>query len=128
MWVLILAIASFLVFVSITLLLWLAGHLENRKRSHREELLGAEPFTFLSVYQAFEPVFSILWEGPIQALEITRRAGKRGIPVSRLRPIFAEAAKRFPEVYDGYTFQQCLQFMEGSELIQWCGQKAILTC
>ena len=123
----VLAIASLLVFLVIVLLLWLADTLENHRQPTKEELLMAEPFTFLSLPQAFEPMFAVLWEAPIHALELTHDCGTRGILVSRLRSTFDEAARRFPEVYDGYGFEQWLQFLEYAELIQWSGQRATLT-
>lgn len=127
MWVLILAIASFLVFVSIVLLLWLADALENRKLPFQETPCIAEPFTFLSIPQAFEPIFAPLWEAPVHALEVARSGGVPGVPVSRLRSTFAKAAARFPEVYDGHGFEQWLQFLESAEFVHWSGQRAVLT-
>jgi hypothetical protein len=127
MWVLILAIASFLVFVSTVLLLWLADSLESRTQPSRLELSAEEPFAFLSISQGFEMQYSALWEAPIRALELTRQTGRRGIPVSRLRPIFSRAAACFPEVYDGYRFEQWLQFLESIGLIHWYGQNAMLS-
>jgi hypothetical protein len=127
MWVLVLAIASFLAFFSIVPLLWLAKALESRNIQHKRRGCLEQPFTFLSINHAFEPTFAPLWEAPIHGLELMKSAGAQGIPVSRLRPIFNKTAVRFPEMYDGYSFEQWLQFLEDTELACWTGHKFVLT-
>jgi hypothetical protein len=127
MWVLLLAVASFLAFLSITLLLWLADALETRARRLKRKYNVGSPFIVLAIAQAFEPVFALLWEAPIHALELVKAGGARGIPVSCLRPVFNEAAARFPEIYDGYGFEHWLQFLEDLHLVNWIGQQITLT-
>lgn len=127
MWVLFLAVASFLAFVSIVLLLWLADVLETRKPRPERKVHLEPPFPALSIAQAFEPVFAPLWEAPVQALELVQSGGAHGIAVSRLRPTFNKAAARFPEIYDGYGFEQWLRFLEDIQLVTWSGQKVTLT-
>ena len=70
MWLLFLSIASFLAFLGITVLLWLADALEAHQRRserivHADQLLAVH-----SIAQAFEPIFAALWEAPIHALEV----------------------------------------------------------
>jgi hypothetical protein len=127
MWVLLLAVASFLAFVSIVLLLCVANALEARETCRKSEIHVGPSFAVLSITQAFEPVFSVLWEAPIHALELIRSGGARGIPVSRLRSTFNEAAARFPEIYDGLNFEQWLQFLEDAQFVVWAGQQVTLT-
>lgn len=127
MLVLILAVASFLAFVSIGLMLWLADTLEAHKSQLRQKVQVRQPFIFLSIADAFEPMFVVLWEAPIAALELIQSAGQHGIPVSRLRPIFNKAAACFPEIYDGHGFEHWLQFFEDAQLIDWKGQEVTLT-
>ena len=123
----ILAVASFLAFVSIGLLLWLADTLEARKSQLGPRVHVRPRFVFLSIAEAFEPMFAVLWEAPITALELIRSAGEHGIPVSSLRPIFNKAAASFPEIYDGHGFEHWLQFLEDDQLIDWRGQEVTLT-
>jgi hypothetical protein len=127
MWVLFLAVASIFAFLSITLLLWLADALETRASRPKRKYNIGSPFIVISIAQAFEPVFALLWEAPIHALELVQAGGARGIPVSRLRPIFNEATARFPEIYDGYSFEHWLQFLEDLHLVNWSGQQITLT-
>ena len=127
MWVLLLAVASFLAFVSIVLLLCVANALEARQTRRKSEIHVEPSFTVLSITQAFEPVFAVLWDAPIHALELIQSGGTRGIPVSRLRSIFNKEAARFPEIYDGLSFEQWLQFLEDAQFVVWTGQQVILT-
>lgn len=129
MWVLFLAAASFLAYIGILVLLCLADGLETRTRARRTTVLihHIEPFSTLSVTQAFEPIYALLWEAPVLALNCLNSAGPKGLPASQLHPTFRKAAVRFPEIYDGYSFPQWLQFLEKSELIRWDGQQITLT-
>jgi hypothetical protein len=80
----------------------------------------------LSIGHAFNPIYAVLWEEPLAALRLIESSGQSGIRVERLQPIFNQAAVRFPEIYDGYTFSQWLEFLEGIGLIVW-GDRVKLT-
>jgi hypothetical protein len=127
MLVLILAIASFLVFFAIAALLLIAGTLESRTIRHKRTLTLAKPLPLLSIAEAFDPIYSVLWEAPVAALKLIDSAGLSGVPVARLRPIYEEAAARFPEIYEGCAFVQWLQFLEQTQLISWHGYSVVLT-
>jgi hypothetical protein len=68
-----------------------------------------------------------LWEAPLAALRLIESSGPSGIRVARVQPIFNQAADCFPEIYDGYTFSQWLEFLEETGFIVWSGDKAKLT-
>jgi len=127
---LILAIALFLGFFVVVALLRVASTGESqeicRHRIQTTETL-TRPLALLSITEAFDPVHAILWEAPIAALQVIDSAGSVGIPVARLRPIFVKAAACFPEVYDGCSFVQWLQFLEQNQLISWQAQSAVIT-
>ena len=125
--VLILDSASLLIFFVVVVLLWIAGTLESRAIHRKEKLSLAEPLPLLSITEAFDPIYSALWEAPVAALELIDSAGRGGIPVARLRPIYEEAASRFPEIYDGCSFVQWLHFMEKVQLVSWHDYKVVLT-
>jgi hypothetical protein len=124
---LILAIASLLFFFLVVALLWIANTLESRTIRRRRILIPTESLAPLSINEAFEPIYSVLWEAPIAALELVQSAGPSGIPVARLRPIYRQAATRFPEIYDGCGFVEWLRFLEATDLIFWAGCKIVLT-
>lgn len=72
MWVLVLATASFLLFLSIVLLLWLADTLESRNIQHNRNACLEQPFAFLSIAQAFEPALAVLWEARTHRSRVSR--------------------------------------------------------
>jgi len=125
MLLLILAIASFLVVVAIVVPL-IADTLESRAISYRRDLASTLP-PLLSISEAFDPVYSVLWQAPIAALELIDSGGTSGVPAARLRPIYEQAAARFPEIYEGSGFVPWLQFLEEAQLISWHGHNVVLT-
>ena len=125
--VLILAIASFLIFVTAVVLLCIADTLESRTIRRNRELIESQPLALLSIAEAYNPVYSALWEAPIAALELIESAGLSGVPAARLRPIYEQAAARFPEIYDGCSFLQWVQFLEATRLIAWLGFSVVVT-
>jgi hypothetical protein len=127
MLVLILAVASFLLFLGIVVLLWLADVLESREIRRKRTLSLQKPLALLSITQAYDPTYALLWEAPIAALELIESGGESGIAVARLRPFFNKASACFPEIYEGCSFVQWLRFLEETELISWVGYKVLLT-
>jgi hypothetical protein len=127
MLVLILAVVSFLLFLGIVVLLWLADALESREIRRKRTLSLQKPLALLSITQAYDSIYAVLWEAPISALELIESGGGAGIAVARLRPSFDKAAACFPEIYDGCSFVQWLRFLEEAQLISWDGYRALVT-
>jgi hypothetical protein len=125
--VLIIAIASYVIFFGVLLLLWIAGKLELREARLRSRSWLENPLPILSIAQAFDPDYSVLWEAPCAALALVDAAGPCGLPVSRLRPVYRKAAAGFPEIYDGCSFVQWLGFLEQSRLAICDGYRVVLT-
>jgi hypothetical protein len=125
--VLILALASYFVFFMILLLLWVAGKLEARELRRKAVLPLHNPIPLLSITQAFDPVYAVVWEAPIAAMRLAASRGTPGVPASKLRPLFRRTARRFPEIYDGCTFAQWLAFLEQTGLIASDGHRVFLT-
>jgi hypothetical protein len=122
-----LAIAVFVAFFLIVAGLGVASTRESRE-IHRQTIAApAKPRSLLSITDAFDPIYAILWQAPIAALELIESAGAPGIPVARLHSIFVKAAASFPEIYEGCSFTQWLQFLEQTGLISWCGYRVVLT-
>ncbi len=118
MLVLILAAGSFLVFLAVLACLCVAHTLESREISRKRNVWLHRPVRLLCISQAFDPIYAPLWEAPVTALRLVN-SGKSGIPAGRLRPIFANAASRFPEIYEGCEFVQWLEFLESEDLVRW---------
>lgn len=79
--VLILAIASFLLFVAIVVLLAIAGTVESRAIRHKVKLASANLPALLSIAEAFDPIYSVLWEAPVAALTLIDSAGFSAFPL-----------------------------------------------
>jgi hypothetical protein len=124
---LILAIASFLSFLVIVILMWVAETLESRTIDRKRKLLCRKPSSFLAITDAFDPVYAVLWDAPIAALRLIGSAGSAGLPATRVRRIYADAAAHFPEVYDGWSFIPWLDALEDMQLITWHGPNVVLT-
>jgi hypothetical protein len=121
------AIASLSAFFLIVAWVCVASTRESRE-IHRQTIpTPAKPLSLLSITEAFDPICAILWEAPIAALELIDSAGPSGMPAARLRPIFVKAAAHFPEIYEGCSFVQWLQFLEHIKLISWRGYHVVLT-
>ena len=106
---------------------WLAGsRASNHSSRTRIQTLEASPAP-LSIGQAFNPIYAVLWEAPLAALRLIESSGPSGIRVAWVQPIFNQAADCFPEIYDGYTFSQWLEFLEETGFIGWSGDWAKLT-
>jgi hypothetical protein len=116
MLVLILAVVSFLLFLGIVVLLWLADALESREIRRKRTLSLQKPLALLSITQAYDST-DVLREAPTSDLELIESGGGSVIPVARLRPSFNKAAAWFPEIYDGFSFAQRLRFLEDTQLI-----------
>jgi hypothetical protein len=127
MLLLILAIASFSFFSLIVGWLCVASTRGSRE-IHRQTITAlATPLSPLSITDAFDPIYAILWEAPIAALELVDSGEASGMPAARLRPIFVKAAAHFPEIYEGCSFVQWLEFLEHLQLISWNGHRLVLT-
>jgi hypothetical protein len=65
----------------------------------------------------FERVSQLIWAGQVSALTYLN---SRPAPVEEehLRPFYADAAKRYPEVYQGYSFDNWLRFLDSWWLIK----------
>ncbi len=79
----------------------------------------------LSLVQSFERTYTLIWGSQITALQFLNSAG--AVPAQFLRPWYDQAAAREPEVYDGYTFDQWLGFLQASFLILLSGENVSIS-
>lgn len=79
----------------------------------------------LSLVQSFERTYTLIWGSQITALQFLNSAG--AVPAQFLRPWYDQAAARESEVYDGYTFDQWLGFLQASLLILRSGENVSIS-
>jgi hypothetical protein len=125
--VLILALASVVVFVGTLVLIAFANMAEEHQLRQLDLNTPGLPFRVLSVCDAFEPEYAVLWDTQAPALRLIAAEGNRGLPLNRLRSVYRTAARCYPELYDGCTFQQWLSFLELAELVTTTEHRATIT-
>lgn len=115
--VLILAIISVVLFIVTLVLLGFAEAAEARKMRALDSAAGGCPFRVLSVCDAFEPDYAVLWETQAPTLRYIAASGTKGVAKHHLFILYRRAASEFPELYEGSSYQQWLDFLEQAELI-----------
>jgi hypothetical protein len=123
--VLFLTLAAFIFFVLVLIALSVA-QLAERKEERRLFLrIPGNPFTVISVAQAFEEDSAILWETQVPALRQIATGGPKGLAVAKLRRFFSALGKQYPELYEGVYFEQWVRFLEEAELVMVCADDRI---
>ncbi len=104
-----------IVFVIVTILLLLEPAPRRFEATpHRSK---AKQFSILSIEQAFDPDHAIIWDTQLPVLELIASAGLAGLSLEALRPFYSRSARRYPELYDGSSFESWMDFLEDTELI-----------
>ncbi len=125
--VLVVAVASFILFVLVMVALWVAQTAELRQQRGWEARRAGRLFCGISVADAFDPEFAILWETQTPALELISRGGSRGIPCERLYPWYCRCARLYPELYEGTSFRRWLEFLQATQLVAVTPERVLLT-
>ena len=118
------AVVAFVLIVSLLLLADLA------ERKHVRQLrLGplSQPFSALSIVHAFDPERSMLWDTQLPLLEQLSSAGPRGCTLAQIYSFHLQLSRRFPELYEGSSFEHWLGFLVASELIRLENDRASIT-
>lgn len=76
----------------------------------------AELSSVFDLASAFDSDQLLLWDPQIVMLRLVHQAGPDGIPTSRLHRAYRETVRRYPELYDGFTFDQWLRFLVNEQL------------
>ncbi len=118
------------VLVGLVPVLWVAFQAGRDQRATSSLVSGASPlwswrgrtFSTISVADAFEPDTAILWETQLSALDLICAAGARGLPAATLREWYLRSVRRYPELYDDFSFESWLDFLSNANLIACDGQ------
>ncbi|HVP51841.1 MAG TPA: hypothetical protein VMT05_07025 [Terriglobales bacterium] len=124
---LLVVVAAVIAFVLIISLLLLADLAE---RKHGRQLrLGplSQPFSALSVVHAFDPERFMLWDTQLPLLEQLHSAGSRGCPLPQFCCFYQQLARRFPELYEGSSFEHWLGFLAAAELVRLDPDRGYIT-
>jgi hypothetical protein len=74
----------------------------------------------------FDRSYSLIWGSQMVALQLINSAGASRLDIETLRSLYEEAAKREPETYRNYSFDQWLGFLVASSLITRDTQKVTI--
>ena len=103
------------------------AHLAEMKERKRLRKLNCNGILAGICYeQAFDENYALIWQTQIPALQMVGEA-RQGIQISALKPLFRSLAKCYPDLYDGYCFEQWLNFLEQSRLIGLHEKRVLLT-
>jgi hypothetical protein len=65
-----------------------------------------------------DPGGTLIWSTQIPALQFVRDHEPRGTPCTNLKPIYADLARRYPEIYAGYNFHDWGQLLVDLDLFR----------
>ena len=85
-----------------------------------------EPFSALSIEQAFDPDQAVIWETQVPALQLVSSAGRHGLRLEVLKSSYLQSCRRYPELYDGSSFEGWLDFLQRTGLVCVDVDKAML--
>lgn len=114
----VLAFCAFLASREETRLLLISPHVPagTRPQLSAPAKPAAAQFTALPVVRMFDAEWSLLWATQLQALQLISAAGADGVNDRSLEPLYRQSARRYPELYDGSTFEGWLEFLERANL------------
>ena len=124
---LLVVVAAVIAFVLIVSLLLLADLAE---RKHVRQLrLGplSQPFSALSILDAFDPERFMLWDTQLPLLRQLSSAGPKGCSLTQLLGFYLQLARRYPELYEGSSFEHWLGFLAASELVRLESDRGYIT-
>ena len=124
---LLVVLAAVVAFVLIVSLLVLADLAE---RKHVRQLrLGplSQAFSALSMVHAFDPERYVLWDTQLPLLQQLASAGAKGNSLAQLHSFYLQLARRYPELYEGSSFEHWLGFLSMCELVRLDTERASIT-
>ena len=119
------AVVGFVVIVSLLLL----ADLAERRHVQQLRLIGSSPASFpaLSIAHAFDPDRSILWDSQLPVLQQLASAAAKGCPLAQLYTFYLQGAQRYPELYEGSSYEQWLAFLAAGELVRLESDRGYIT-
>ena len=83
--------------------------------------------TLLAPSEACDIDRTIVWRMQLPALHFVSDQEPRGTSGARLRPIYIELLRQFPEMYEGHTFEEWLEFLVALGLFSVTGRSIHIT-
>ena len=74
-------------------------------------------FSVLPVRLAFDTDQALVWDTQIPMLQLVAQSEPSGTSVARLRKAYRESVGHYPEIYEGFTFEQWLRSLDEAQLV-----------
>jgi hypothetical protein len=74
-------------------------------------------FSVLPIRLAFDPDQALVWDTQIPMLQLVAQSEQSGTSVARLRKAYRESVGHYPEIYEGFTFEQWLRSLDEAQLV-----------
>lgn len=123
--VLVVAIIALFTLMAVVTHVW--GSRMARRAKARTARGNGRLLAGLSFEQAFDENYVLIWETQVPALREISSCGRAGLPVKGLKPWFRRAARLYPALYDGFSFDDWLCFLYRAQLVQLSGNRVRLT-
>ena len=108
---------SVIAFLGFSIFLTIAHALERRTIDRIRNEPDGLSFSAIAIELAFDPDHAILWDTQVPALQLINSAGPHGAHIRRLYAWYCRSAALYPELYEGSSFKQWLEFLERVQLI-----------
>lgn len=127
--VLIIVLSAYLFFFAVIALIAIAEYADRRERSQAPDHGNQPPVSLvgMNASQASDPYYFAFWQAQLPGLRLLHEAGHSGTHIRNLRPSYAAASRRFPEIYDGHTLEQWVRFLQQEQLVSRSGEKVRIT-
>jgi hypothetical protein len=81
----------------------------------------------LAPHEAGDADRTIIWGMQIPALRYVFDHEPEGAPRGRLRPMYTELARRYPEIYEGHPFEEWIEFFVAAGVFHFAGKSMHIT-
>ena len=127
--VLIIVLSAYLFFFAVIALIAIAEYADRRERSQLPDHDTQPPVSLvgMSASQAADPYYFAFWQAQLPGLRLLFDAGHSGTHIRNLRSCFAAVCRRFPEIYDGFSLEQWVRFLQQEQLVSCSGEKIRIT-
>jgi hypothetical protein len=125
--VLIIVLSAYLFFFAVIGLIAIAEYADRRERQRQAVPRPPVSMAGFSVSQASDPLFRDFWDAQAPSLRLISDGGNSGVRIPSLRICFTVACRRFPEILDGHTLEEWVQFLEQEQLVGCHGEKVRIT-
>ena len=122
-WVVLLVLAGYMFFLA--RLLWMA--FGRTRKTPREPTRAGQCLLCILAGAKGDCDHDLLWQTQVPALEFLRSAGSAGASVIRMKELYSEFARAYPELCDGSNFSQWIDTLQSGAVAVQKGDTIAIT-